>query len=1370
MKKFLGELLASILIVVMTVGSLPNMSYADELLVSTDAYYSETEEGPDGTELIEENLEETDEELPEEISEEGEEESLPAEEVSEDESVAEGEEITGEEETVLEEEILGEEEELLDEESSEGELSDEELLSDELLEEAFNSEAEYAVSPTNDYLIIEGTKVTGIDSLNYLITYSTSPSEIVIPEGITEIGESAFADKNYITDVKLPQSLKIIGKEAFSGCSGLEKIEIPNSVTKIGSGAFKGCSNLEEVNIPNHIEAIEDHVFYACKKLSSISIPNSVKTIGDHAFCVSGLTEVSISTNVKVLGDYAFAYCENLKKATIGSEIIGKYSFNGCSNLSEVSLLNIYEIEEFGLPKNTKLTELIFSNRLTSIRRYFFYQYDISECDVVIPANVTEIGEHAFEQESKEPGSKCDFKTFAFAGNKVTKIGENAFENVKVEKGIKLPDSVLEIEGNAFKNCSLGIVGGTYYLPGKIEKIKDYAFVNTGIEAFYIPSSISMIESKSFGDTKESLSSIKFIIDGDSKSWAYQRIMNILKSYGCDNPENVKCNEGIEKSCHITYVLNGGYLVGEVPTSFISDSKITFPDYSWALVKRTGYSCEGFYLDSKFKQRLDMEDVHVGNQYLTKDSFQKSITLYVKWVPNTYKVQFDLNAPGYENGDTAKGTMPEFQTFTYDKAAKLTKNAYSFAKWKFTGWNTKANGSGVTYKDMASVKNLATNNNSTVTLYAQWQPLTYTVKFDGNTSYFGGKVSGKMPAVKYSYYTDLGKVLPTNKFTCPGMTFKGWRLQSDLDATPEIKDGDPNNYDMEELAAKNKNVVTLYAVWERNKYKLEIYDYTGTKLLNSDDSGKMFETGYSLSSAYSRVVARKSITGSEIVGNGYSFVNFYTEPNGKGKKYTAASVMALENGSTLKLYLKKKPITYKLVCDLDGGKAGKKLPTTYTVETASFALIDDAKLPTKPGYTFAGWEIYTDRNVAMGRSTTITQSTDTFNPANHTSRNTIKALWNPIKYSVYLNPVSKSYKEGTLSSMLPCKYDGKTHIYTDEIKLYDDSEKNLKTGGSWNQTKRTEYSITGWSTKPDGKGKVFSNGTVNLKDLVSYANGTDSDGSTKITLYAVWSPKKYNIIYDLDGGTLSSAPKTYTYSETKSVKIGTPKKAGYVFDKWVVPTALGCFDSASNTIMPKADRNIYLVATWKPIQYNVVFNPNSKTAQYISGPTKLEGIEYTESGAYMDKDIAKYINPGYTFAGYNTKANGKGISLSKDLVYYTFDGLSTKDGSTVTVYAQWTPNTYKVSYNSVDPISKGVVNSVNFSNWVSGYASNNNPSTYTYAPKGTITLKTPVKYGYVFEGWYEMYNPSSKTFSNKVTKIDRSVNKDVVLYAKWRVK
>ena len=248
------------------------------------------------------------------------------------------------------------------------------------------------------------------------------------------------------------------------------------------------------------------------------------------------------------------------------------------------------------------------------------------------------------------------------------------------------------------------------------------------------------------------------------------------------------------------------------------------------------------------------------------------------------------------------------------------------------------------------------------------------------------------------------------------------------------------------------------------------------------------------------------------------------------------------------------------------------------------------------------------------------------------------------------------------------------------------------------------------------------------------------------------------------------SPKTYTYNEKKAVKIGTPKKAGYKFKEWQAANAQSLLWVDKYSIKAGASTNISMKAVWEPVHYNVVISPNSKTATIDSvyNTEEYPNIPYYDTGSY--NTVAQYRNPGYTFAGYNTKANGKGIKVQETSGYYNFSGLSTEDGSTVTVYAQWTPNTYKVSYNSVDPISKGVVNFVNFSDWVSGYASNNNPSTYTYAPKGTITLKTPVKYGYVFEGWYEEYDPSSKTFSNKVTKIDRSVNKDVVLYAKWRVK
>ena len=197
MKKFLGELLASILIVVMTVGSLPNMSYADELLVSPDAYYSETEEGPDETELIEENLEETDEELPEEISEEGEEESLPVEEISEEESVAEGE---------LPEETL-----------------DEVILSDEIIEESFSDEAENAVNPEAPiFWITNKNKLAGNEySLSkYTIKNGDALTLSVVPKweniGETKPDDIPVTYTWYITDCYTGEKQKVEGNNTDS--------------------------------------------------------------------------------------------------------------------------------------------------------------------------------------------------------------------------------------------------------------------------------------------------------------------------------------------------------------------------------------------------------------------------------------------------------------------------------------------------------------------------------------------------------------------------------------------------------------------------------------------------------------------------------------------------------------------------------------------------------------------------------------------------------------------------------------------------------------------------------------------------------------------------------------------------------------------------------------------------------------------------------------------------------------------------------------------------------------------------------------------------------------------------------------------------
>ena len=117
---------------------------------------------------------------------------------------------------------------------------------------------------------------------------------IIIGDGITTIGSSAFRNCFALNSVTIPNSVRTIGEAAFEYCSALTSVTIPNSVTTIGNHAFFGCSALTSVTIPNSVTTIGNHAFYNCTNLQKVYIGNSVKTIGEDAFnnCTS-VTQIS---------------------------------------------------------------------------------------------------------------------------------------------------------------------------------------------------------------------------------------------------------------------------------------------------------------------------------------------------------------------------------------------------------------------------------------------------------------------------------------------------------------------------------------------------------------------------------------------------------------------------------------------------------------------------------------------------------------------------------------------------------------------------------------------------------------------------------------------------------------------------------------------------------------------------------------------------------------------------------------------------------------------------------------------------------------------------------------------------------------------
>ena len=178
-------------------------------------------------------------------------------------------------------------------------------------------------------------------NLRWLLT----DNGVLIISGKGEMNDYSFDNrsprsKSDIKRIIIGDGVTTIGSSAFDNCSNLTSVAIPNSVTEIGFRAFEDCRALTSINIPNSVTEIGDYAFYNCSELTSVTIPNSVTEIGDYAFYnCSELTSVTIPNSVTRIGDLAFSGCRSLKNFTFGSGLrsIGQGAFSDCFNITQIS-------------------------------------------------------------------------------------------------------------------------------------------------------------------------------------------------------------------------------------------------------------------------------------------------------------------------------------------------------------------------------------------------------------------------------------------------------------------------------------------------------------------------------------------------------------------------------------------------------------------------------------------------------------------------------------------------------------------------------------------------------------------------------------------------------------------------------------------------------------------------------------------------------------------------------------------------------------------------------------------------------------------------------------------------------------------------
>lgn len=366
---------------------------------------------------------------------------------------------------------------------------------------------------------------------------------LVVPEGVTVIGDYAFYMCANLTDVVFPQSLTEIKACAFS-YTAISAINLPDNLITLRNQVFMSCNNLVSVALPEKLETVGDELFLLSENLKSVSIPASLNTIGKGIFSGTSLDNIYVDPANATFYEQGGCLLDRATKSVMGGKVgftvpedataIGKYAFYCCKHLTNLVLpasvtlvdslaFNNSSIEnivltgvekiEFAAFSDSSVKNIEFSEKLTAMD-----SNALTDChnltSLNLPASLTSIGMNVFGGcYSLESIAVAEGNTiYHSAGNclietnsgtvvlgckkseipddgSVVCVGNSAFACLPNLTQINLPDGLLIIGDSAFIGCT-SLKNIT--LPESLLIIEPYAFQDSGLESITIPDGVAV--------------------------------------------------------------------------------------------------------------------------------------------------------------------------------------------------------------------------------------------------------------------------------------------------------------------------------------------------------------------------------------------------------------------------------------------------------------------------------------------------------------------------------------------------------------------------------------------------------------------------------------------------------------------------------------------------------------------------------------------------------------------------------------------------------------------------------------------------------------------------------------------------------------